>query len=225
MRTRKFGLGLLIVALMLGAGASAFWAARASGGSPSLEVKTYQPGWANVPWLEDTMPVDAALSSIADSVGAVYYLDPDSGGWQHYIPGRSEGNELTTMAFGRSYWFLFTEPVETQLVTEPEDICPPDGCPPCPTPGPECPASVEVTTHIRTVHGTVTGRETGQVTSSCRSGEVLTGGGYSVGSIGFNDKVFLNAPIDEQTWAVSVFNNNDATLDVWVSAICAEFGE
>ena len=130
----------LIVALIVGVGASAFWAGHASSGSPSLEVKTYQPGWANVPWLDDTMPIGAALSSIADSVGAVYYLDPDTGGWKRYIPGRPEVSNLTTMAFGKPYLMLFTKPVQAEVVTQPEDICDPGECSPCPTttPCPDC---------------------------------------------------------------------------------------
>lgn len=224
MRTVKFPLGLLIVALIVGVGVSAFWAGQASGGGSSLEVRTYQLGWASIAWLDDTMPVDAAVSSMGDSVGAVYHLDFDGGGWQRYIPGRADVSNLEVMAFGESYFLLFTEPMEMELSTEPEDVCPPDECPPCPTLGAGCPA-LEATTHIRQEHGTISPRETGEVTSSCDDGEVLTGGGYSVGSIGFSDKVYLNAPIDEETWAVQVFNNTDLPLDVWVWAICLEFGD
>lgn len=133
MRTGKFPLGFLIVALIVGVGAFAFWAGHASSGGSALEVKTYQPGWANVPWLDDTMPVDAALSPIADSVGAVYYLDPDEG-WQRYIPGKPEVSTLTMMAFGQSYLMLFTKPVTLEVVTQPEDICDSGECSPCPTP-------------------------------------------------------------------------------------------
>lgn len=130
----------LIVALIVGVGASAFWAGHASSGSPSLEVRTYQPGWANVPWLDDTTAIDVALSSIADSVGVVYYLDPDSGGWQRYIPGRPEVSNLGAMTFGQSYLMLFTKAVTLELVTEPEDLCAPGECSPCPTttPCPDC---------------------------------------------------------------------------------------
>lgn len=130
----KFRLGLLIAALIVGVGASAFWAGHASSGSPSLEVKTYQPGWANVPWLSDTMPIGAALSPIAGSVGVVYYLDPDTGGWKRYIPGRPDVSNLTTMAFGKSYLMLFTSPVQVEMVTQREDICLPGPTPTqCPT--------------------------------------------------------------------------------------------
>jgi hypothetical protein len=124
MRISKFPLGFLIVALILGVTASAFWAGHASSGSPSLQFKTYQPGWASIPWLDDTKPIDAALLSIADSVGGVYYLDPDSGRWQCHIPGRPEASNLTMMTFGQSYLMLFTKPVTLELVTQPEDTCP-----------------------------------------------------------------------------------------------------
>lgn len=135
MRAIEFALPLLIVALMVGVGASGFWAGHASSGSPSLEVKTYQPGWANQPWLGDTMPIGAALSPFDDSVGVVYYLDPDSGSWQRYVPGRPEISNLATMAFGKAYLMLFTKPVTATLSTEPEDVCPA-------TPDSECPGQV-----------------------------------------------------------------------------------
>lgn len=138
MKTSKFPLSLLIVALIVGVGAFAFWAGHASSGGSALEVKTYQPGWANVPWLSDTMPIDAALSPIAGSVGVVYYLDPDSGGWKRHIPGRPDVSNLTMMAFGKPYLMLFTKPATLELVTQPEDLCAPGECSPCPTPT-QCP--------------------------------------------------------------------------------------
>ncbi len=138
MRTSKFPLRVLIVVLIVGVGASAFWVGHASSGSSSLEVRTYQPGWANVPWLSDTMPIGAALSPIAGSVGVVYYLDPDSGGWQRYVPGRPDVSNLPMMTFGQSYLMLFTKPVTLELVTQPEDVCPAGECTPCPTPT-QCP--------------------------------------------------------------------------------------
>lgn len=128
MREGKLPLGLLIAALIAGVATSAFWAGQASSSGSPEEIRTYQPGWANVAWLQDTMPAEAALSSIADSLGVVYYLDPDSGSWQRYIPGRPEVSNMTTMAFGKAYLMLFTKPATGNAVTEPEDICPP-----CPT--------------------------------------------------------------------------------------------
>jgi len=120
----KFARPLLIVAVVVGVGASSFWAGHGSSGSPSLQVNTYQPGWVNQPWLGETMPISAALSPVADSLGVVYYLDYDSGSWQRYIPGRPEVSNLDTMVFGRAYLMLFTKPVTATLSTEPEDICP-----------------------------------------------------------------------------------------------------
>jgi hypothetical protein len=131
----KFAGALLIAAVMVGVGASSFWAGHVSSGSPSLEVNAYQPGWVNQPWLGETMPTSAALSLVGDSVGVVYYLDPDSGSWQRYVPGRPEVSNLDTMVFGRAYLMLFTKPVTATLSTEPEDICPA-------TPDSECPGQV-----------------------------------------------------------------------------------
>jgi hypothetical protein len=136
MKTSRFPLALLIVVLIAGVGASAFWAGHARSGGSSLEFKTYQPGWASVPWLDDTMPIEAALSSIADSVGVVYYLDPDTGGWKRYIPGRPEVSNLAMMGFGQSYLLLLTKPVTLAVATQPGDLCPS-----CPMPT-QCPAQV-----------------------------------------------------------------------------------
>lgn len=85
-------------------------------------------------------------------------------------------------------------------------------------PGPPGPPSV-LSAEQRTTHGTSTGGH--QVFSSdCEPGETLSGGGYSVGSIGFADKVFTNAPVDEDTWMISVINDSGFDIDVWVTAIC-----
>jgi hypothetical protein len=67
------------------------------------------------------------------------------------------------------------------------------------------------------------------VTSYCGRGEVVTGGGYSIASIGFNDKLNVSGPVTDldtgrDGWVVEVFNNNRADLEVWVTAICAESG-
>lgn len=81
--------------------------------------------------------------------------------------------------------------------------------------------------HRRTQHGVIAARTWSSVTSYCRSGEVVTGGGYSMASIGFSDKVNASVPVTDlgtgrEGWVVEVFNNTDAPLDVWVTAICAE---
>jgi len=87
--------------------------------------------------------------------------------------------------------------------------------------GPQGPAGgISITR--RTVHDTLPVHEIGTVESACEADEVVTGGGYSLGSIGFNDKLFVNGPSDDRTWAVSVHNDTDYEIDLWVTAICAK---
>lgn len=89
--------------------------------------------------------------------------------------------------------------------------------------GPPGPSAIS--TEWRTEYGTISPRDWNTVTSPCESGEVVTGGGYSLGSIGLNDKVNFDGPVPidggAQGWAVSVHNDTDYTLEVWVTAICA----
>jgi hypothetical protein len=80
----------------------------------------------------------------------------------------------------------------------------------------------ELTTTKRTVAGSVAGGMPGSVEASCEAGEVVTGGGYDIGSIGFDDKVITNGPLDEDTWVVGVFNNTAFEIDVFVSIVCAQ---
>lgn len=78
----------------------------------------------------------------------------------------------------------------------------------------------------RTVHeviGSGTGHHT--IESLCEPGEVATGGGYTVGSIGDKDKVFSSsATADNTGWAIQFINESGFDIDVWVSAECAMIG-
>ena len=89
--------------------------------------------------------------------------------------------------------------------------------------GPQGPAASLMITR-RTIHGTIPVHNYASVEAECDEDEVVTGGGYSIGSIGSNDRVFTDGPIDDRTWAVSVMNDTDYVLDVWVTAICAQIG-
>ncbi|MCC7078074.1 MAG: hypothetical protein IT198_13210 [Acidimicrobiia bacterium] len=79
----------------------------------------------------------------------------------------------------------------------------------------------------RTVHevvGSGTGHHT--IESPCEPGEVATGGGYTVGSIGDKDKVFASSATAGNTgWSVQFINDSGFDVDVWVSAECATIGE
>jgi hypothetical protein len=92
--------------------------------------------------------------------------------------------------------------------------------------GPQGPPAA-LTVHWRSTHGVIEAGMWSSVMSYCEPEEVVTGGGYSVGSIGFDDKLHVSGPIDDlatgrEGWMVSVFNNTGIDLDVWVTAMCAE---
>jgi len=85
---------------------------------PSQRTVTFQPGWANVPYVGLTMPIEQALAPILPNVGAVYYLDNTTGGWQRYFPNNPALSDLTTLTFADSYLMLFTGTVTAQMITE-----------------------------------------------------------------------------------------------------------
>ncbi len=79
----------------------------------------------------------------------------------------------------------------------------------------------------RTQYGTIPAEDWTSVTAFCEAGEVVTGGGYSLGSIGFNDKVNVDGPITDagtglDGWTVSVHNDTIYAIDLWVTAICLD---
>jgi hypothetical protein len=107
---------ILVVTSLLSAG---FWWGTKTTASPATqEVKTFQAGWANIPWVGPTMPIDQAVGSILPNVAAVYYLDNSSGGWLRYFPGRPEISSLKTLTFGEAYLVLLTAPVTVPWISE-----------------------------------------------------------------------------------------------------------
>ena len=87
------------------------------------------------------------------------------------------------------------------------------------------PPGPSVTFVRRTQTGTVLAGQWSAVTSFCLAGEVVTGGGYSVGSIGFNDKVNQDEPLTQgglDGWIMALNNSTAFNLPVWVTAICAQ---
>jgi hypothetical protein len=107
---------ILVVTCLLSAG---FWWGTKTTASPTTqEVKTFQAGWANIPWVGPTMSIDQAVGSIIPNVAAVYYLDNSSGGWLRYFPGRPEISNLTTLTFGEAYLVLLTAPITVPWMSE-----------------------------------------------------------------------------------------------------------
>jgi len=115
----------------------------ASGSSPAQTQKTYGPGWVNWAHVGPTQPIAQALSGIEGNVGAVYYLNPETGTFLVYVPSKPEVSDLTTMDFGQSYLMLLTAPTAMTIPTEATFLATPTPCPtrtPCPvaTPYPDC---------------------------------------------------------------------------------------
>ncbi len=78
----------------------------------------------------------------------------------------------------------------------------------------------ELAVEARTTATTVpTGHHAPSV--QCEDDEAVTGGGVTVGSIGFNDKIFGSSP-HENGWLAQIFNDTAFDLDVWVTAMCAK---
>ncbi len=77
-----------------------------------------------------------------------------------------------------------------------------------------------LTQHIVTVRTVAVPDNTTEVQASCDPGDLMTGGGYTIGSIGFSDKVFVNAPLNDHTWSVEAYNDTVYNIDLWAYAIC-----
>ena len=109
-------LAVLVVTSLLSA---AFWLGPKTTASPTTQtVKTYQAGWANIPWIGPTVPIEPTVSTILPSVAAVYYLDNSTGGWLRYFPGRPDISSLPTLTFGEAYLVLLTAPVTVPWISE-----------------------------------------------------------------------------------------------------------
>jgi hypothetical protein len=115
----------------------------ALGSSPAQTQKTYGPGWVNWAHVGLTEPIAQALSGIEGNVGAVYYLNAETGVFLRYAPGRPEISNLTTMDFGQSYLMLLTAPTTMTLPTEATFLATPTACPAV-TPCPDCPSAADL---------------------------------------------------------------------------------
>ena len=107
---------ILVVTCLLSAG---FWWGTKTTASPTTqEVKTFQAGWANIPWIGPTMPIEQAVGSTLPNVAAVYYFDNSSGKWLRYFPGSPAISNLTTLTFGEAYLVLLTAPITVPWISE-----------------------------------------------------------------------------------------------------------
>jgi hypothetical protein len=104
-------------------------------GPPSQTTVTFHPGWANVPYVGLTMPIDQALGPILPSIAAVYYVDNATGAWQRYFPNNAAASNLTTLTFAHSYLMLFTGTVTVEMITEDMLYGPPPTTAPSDLPG------------------------------------------------------------------------------------------
>jgi len=109
-------LAILTVACSLSAG---FWWGNKSAASPTTqEVKVFEAGWAAIPWIGPTMPINQVVGSTIPNVSAVYYFDNSTGEWLGYFPGRPAASDLTMLEFGESYLFLLTAPITVPWLSE-----------------------------------------------------------------------------------------------------------
>lgn len=77
-----------------------------------------------------------------------------------------------------------------------------------------------LTNNIVTVQVTVPANSVQQAEPACPANQLLTGGGYQVASVGADDKVFINAPADSQTWLVEMVNNTAFDIQLTAYAVC-----
>jgi len=139
---------ILVSVVALGVG-SVLSFGLASGSSPAQTQKTYGPGWVNWAHVGPTQPIAQALSGIEGNVGAVYYLNPETGAWLRYVPGKPEVSNLTTMEFGQSYLMLLTAPTAMTIPTETTFLATPTPCP-AGTPCPDCPSESNLPSELCT---------------------------------------------------------------------------
>ena len=71
-----------------------------------------------------------------------------------------------------------------------------------------------------TVHVIASAHNITEVQATCHDDELRSGGGYQVGSIGHEDKIFINAPNEERSWLVEMINDTDFDIDLWAFAVC-----
>jgi len=76
------------------------------------------------------------------------------------------------------------------------------------------------TTHVVHTPIAAPANDTAEADAACKSGQLLTGGGYSVSNITANWSIYLNAPIDAHTWTAEIDNEVAATTTYDSYAVC-----
>jgi hypothetical protein len=66
----------------------------------------------------------------------------------------------------------------------------------------------------------VPANQTGEADATCPAGELRTGGGYDVFNVTANWSVYLNSPINSDTWTVEIDNEVPATTTLYSYALC-----
>ena len=83
------------------------------------------------------------------------------------------------------------------------------------------PISVKgLTTNVVTVSATATANNVSEAEASCAPDQLMTGGGFQEASVGHDDKVFINAPLNQSTWFVEIVNDSAFDFQFQVFAIC-----
>jgi hypothetical protein len=77
-----------------------------------------------------------------------------------------------------------------------------------------------LTTNVVTVTATATANSVTQAEAACAPDQLMTGGGFQEASVGHDDKVFINAPLDTSTWLVEVVNDSGFDFQYQAYAIC-----
>jgi hypothetical protein len=77
-----------------------------------------------------------------------------------------------------------------------------------------------LTQRIETAHVLAGAHTTTELQATCHEDELRSGGGYQVGSIGHEDKIFVNAPFEERGWLVEMINDTDFDIHLWAFAVC-----
>jgi len=85
------------------------------------------------------------------------------------------------------------------------------------------PVSVKgITTHTVIATTTAAGTQTGEADATCGAGELLVGGGYVVNSTMTDWRIYVDSPLNGNTWLVEVVNFDAQPLSFSAYAICAK---